>query len=143
MAQRIETWALGRWDSSARVKFGACNAIGSRRLWRGEPQTTTGVRLRATGPVCPAIGEFTLQREPVMNQGSGPKQSRFRRQCLRRTQGAAVQVAVCHAALPIYVTKIGLQGAGGACSHAALWGGPAEARGLGSLWTSLREFCSR
>jgi alpha-L-fucosidase len=66
LGQRVETWALDRWDGKAWTEFGAGTAIGSRRLWRGELQTAAKVRLRVTGPVCPAISEFALHREPVI-----------------------------------------------------------------------------
>jgi len=34
-------------------------------LWRGDYQTTGRVRLRLSGPVCPAISEFGLYAEPA------------------------------------------------------------------------------
>ena len=66
LGQRVETWALDRWNGRAWIEFGAGTAIGSHRLWRGGPQTAAKIRLRVTGPVCPAISEFALYREPVL-----------------------------------------------------------------------------
>ena len=65
LGQRVDTWALDKWAEGKWVEFAKGEAIGNRRLWRGEYQTTARVRLRLTGPVCPAIGEFGLYAEPV------------------------------------------------------------------------------
>ena len=64
LGQRVDTWALDRWQDGAWVEFAAGRAIGNRRLWRGDAVTTDRVRLRVTGPVCPAISEFGLYRQP-------------------------------------------------------------------------------
>jgi alpha-L-fucosidase len=46
-------------------EFARGTAIGGRRLWRREDVTTTRVRLRITrAPVCPAVSEIALHREP-------------------------------------------------------------------------------
>jgi alpha-L-fucosidase len=65
LGQRVDTWALDKWESGNWVEFAKGEAIGSRRLWRGDYQTTGRVRLRLTGPVCPAISEFGLYAEPA------------------------------------------------------------------------------
>jgi hypothetical protein len=41
-------------------------SIGSRRLWRGDPVTTSRMRLRITqAAVAPAIAELALHRQPA------------------------------------------------------------------------------
>ncbi|MEN8126180.1 MAG: alpha-L-fucosidase [Planctomycetota bacterium] len=65
LGQRVDTWALDKWVNEQWVEFAAGQAIGSRRLWRGDRQTTDRVRLRLSGPVCPAISEFGLYAEPI------------------------------------------------------------------------------
>ena len=65
LGQRVEDWALDAWQDGAWREFAKGTAIGSRRLWRGDDVTTTRVRLRVTkAPVCPAISELALHREP-------------------------------------------------------------------------------
>lgn len=65
LGQRIDDWALDRWDGSSWVEFAKGTAIGNRRLWRGGDVTTSKVRLRITkAAACPAISEFALHREP-------------------------------------------------------------------------------
>jgi alpha-L-fucosidase len=65
LGQRVEDWALDAWQDGAWREFAEGTAIGSRRLWRGDDVTTTRVRLRVTkAPVCPAISELSLHREP-------------------------------------------------------------------------------
>jgi len=64
LGQRVSTWALDRWVDDAWVEFARGQSIGNRRLWRGGPITTARVRLRLTGPVCPAISELGLYAEP-------------------------------------------------------------------------------
>jgi len=65
LGQRVDTWALDKWVDGQWVEFAKGQAIGSRRLWRGERQTTDRVRLRLSGPVCPAISEFGVYEEPM------------------------------------------------------------------------------
>ena len=64
LGQRIDTWALDRWDGQKWVEFAKGEGIGNRRLWRSDSQTTDRVRLRLSGPVCPALSEFGLYRDP-------------------------------------------------------------------------------
>ncbi len=64
LGQRIDTWALDAWKEGKWVEFAKGEAIGNRRLWRGGPVTTTRVRLRLTGPVCPALSDFHLYKQP-------------------------------------------------------------------------------
>lgn len=61
LGQRIDGWAIDRWENGEWMEFASGASIGNRRLWRGEQQTTTKVRFRVTGsPVCPAMSEFAL-----------------------------------------------------------------------------------
>jgi len=65
LGQRVEDWALDRWENGAWVEFAHGTALGARRLWRGGDVTTEKVRLRIVkAPVCPALSEFALYREP-------------------------------------------------------------------------------
>jgi alpha-L-fucosidase len=65
LGQRVEGWALDAWQDGAWRELARGTAIGSRRLWRGAEVTTERVRLRVTkAPVCPAIAELSLHREP-------------------------------------------------------------------------------
>ncbi len=65
LGQRVDEWAVDRWGNGQWIEFARGQAIGSRRLWRGENQTTDRVRLRVVkAPVCPAIAEFSLHFDP-------------------------------------------------------------------------------
>lgn len=65
LGQRVTAWALDRWDGGAWIEFAAGEAIGARRLWRGEHVTTKRLRLRITeAPVCPALSEIAIYAEP-------------------------------------------------------------------------------
>lgn len=64
LGQRVRHWALEQWQDGAWAEFAKGASIGNRRLWRGAPITTTRVRLRIDGPVCPALSEFGLYNEP-------------------------------------------------------------------------------
>ena len=73
LGQRVDDWALDRWSNGAWVEFASGTAIGARRLWRGDNITTDRVRLRIVqAPVCPALSEFGLFREPDWARKSGP-----------------------------------------------------------------------
>ena len=73
LGQRVEDWALDRWNGGRWVEFASGTAIGARRLWRGDNITTEKVRLRIVkAPVCPAISEFALYREPEWARKAGP-----------------------------------------------------------------------
>ena len=65
LGQRVETWGLDKWADGKWVEFAKGQAIGARRLWRGAYVKTDKVRLRLSGPVCPAITEFALYAEPA------------------------------------------------------------------------------
>jgi len=67
LGERIERFELDRWDGGTWTLFAQGTSIGSCRLIRTpEPVTTTKVRLRITQcPVCPALSEFGLYREPT------------------------------------------------------------------------------
>ncbi len=65
LGQRIEAFAVDQWKDGQWVEFAKGTSIGNRRLIRGEPVTTSRVRLRITqAPVCPALSEFGLFAEP-------------------------------------------------------------------------------
>jgi len=66
LGQRVEAFELDHWDTRAWKRFAQGTSIGSCRLLRTpESVTTTKVRLRITkSPVCPALCEFGLYREP-------------------------------------------------------------------------------
>jgi alpha-L-fucosidase len=66
LGQRIEQFELDYWDSGDWKRFAQGTSIGSCRLIRTpESVTTTRVRLRIMkSPVCPALSELGLYREP-------------------------------------------------------------------------------
>ncbi len=65
LGQRVEAFALDRWQDDKWVEFATGTSIGNLRLVRGEYVTTEKVRLRITqAPVCPALSEFGLFAEP-------------------------------------------------------------------------------
>lgn len=71
LGQRIDAWALDRWDGAGWTKFAQDTSIGNRRLWRGDDVTTAKVRLRITqAAACPAVSEFALYREPAEARAS-------------------------------------------------------------------------
>lgn len=64
LGQRVDEWALDRWEKGQWVEFGRGTSIGNRHLWRGDAMTTDKVRLRITkAAACPAIAEFALHLE--------------------------------------------------------------------------------
>lgn len=65
LGQRVEEFALDQWKDGAWVEFAKATSIGPQRLLRFEPVTTAKLRLRITkSPVCPAITEFGLFKQP-------------------------------------------------------------------------------
>jgi alpha-L-fucosidase len=65
LGQRVEAFALDAWVGGKWKEFVAGTSIGSARLVRSQPITTSKVRLRITqAPVCPAIAELALFLEP-------------------------------------------------------------------------------
>lgn len=65
LGQRVTAWAIDVRQDGAWHEIAAGEAIGARRLWRGEFQYTDGVRVRVTdAPVCPAISEIGVYAEP-------------------------------------------------------------------------------
>ncbi len=63
LGQRIETFALDTWEKGQWREFATGTSIGNCRLWRGEPITTTKVRLRITkAAAVPALSEFSIFR---------------------------------------------------------------------------------
>jgi alpha-L-fucosidase len=64
LGQRVEAFAVDIWKNSEWQEFARGTSIGSCKLVRGQPVTTTKVRLRITqAPVCPAISELALFAE--------------------------------------------------------------------------------
>jgi alpha-L-fucosidase len=64
LGQRVETFALEDWQDGRWIEFAHGTSIGNCRLVRGRSVTTSKVRVRFTGPVCPAISEIGLFVEP-------------------------------------------------------------------------------
>jgi len=65
LGQRVEGFAVDVWQNNEWREFASGTSIGSCKLLRREPVTTTKVRLRITqAPVCPAISELALFAEP-------------------------------------------------------------------------------
>jgi alpha-L-fucosidase len=61
LGQRIEAFALDRWQDGQWVEFATGTSIGNLCLLRTDPVTTDKVRLRITkAPVCPALSEFGI-----------------------------------------------------------------------------------
>jgi alpha-L-fucosidase len=66
LGQRVEGFALDQFKDGQWVEFARGTSIGNHRLVRGDYVTTDKVRLRITqSPVCPALAEFGLYREPT------------------------------------------------------------------------------
>jgi alpha-L-fucosidase len=66
LGQRIEAFALDRWQTGNWVEFAKGTSIGNHRLLRVDPVTADKIRLRVTqAPVCPALSEFGLFAEPA------------------------------------------------------------------------------
>jgi len=65
LGQRVDNWALDSWSEGQWKEFSKGTGISSRRLWRGEPVTTTKLRLRIlNASACPAISEVSVYLEP-------------------------------------------------------------------------------
>jgi len=65
LGQRVEAFAVDVWKDNDWREFARGTSIGNCKLLRGNPVTTTKVRLRITrAPVCPAISELALFTEP-------------------------------------------------------------------------------
>jgi alpha-L-fucosidase len=64
LGQRIDAFALDRWQDGKWEEFASGTSIGSCRLVRAEPITATKVRLRITkAAACPAVSEVGLFAE--------------------------------------------------------------------------------
>lgn len=69
LGQRVEAFALDRWQGGAWVPFATATSIGNSRLVRGAPVTTSKLRLRITqAPAAPAISELALFLEPDVSR---------------------------------------------------------------------------
>ena len=65
LGQRVDAFALDRWQDGKWVEFVKGTSIGNRRLLRFDPVTTDKVRLRITqAAACSALSEFGLYAEP-------------------------------------------------------------------------------
>jgi len=64
LGQRIDTWALDAWRDGRWVELASGEAIGARRLWRGEPVMSERLRVRVRGSASPAVSEVGLYAEP-------------------------------------------------------------------------------
>ena len=65
LGQRVEAFAVDVWKNKEWQEYAKGTSIGSCKLLREKPVTTTKVRLRITqSPVCPAISELALFAEP-------------------------------------------------------------------------------
>ena len=60
-----ERFALDEWKDGKWAEFAKGTSIGNRRLLRLPSVTTEKVRVRLSGPVCPAIAEVALYAEPT------------------------------------------------------------------------------
>lgn len=66
LGQRIDDWRLDIWQDDAWQELANGSAIGACRLVRGEPRTTSKVRLRVTqATACPTLAELALFLEPA------------------------------------------------------------------------------
>ncbi|MBN1418955.1 MAG: alpha-L-fucosidase [Planctomycetes bacterium] len=66
LGQRVDAFALDRWEGGKWEEFAEGTSIGNRRLVRTAPVTTDRVRLRITkAAACPAISEVGLFAEPA------------------------------------------------------------------------------
>jgi len=65
LGQRVEAFAVDVWRDGRWTEFGTGTSIGSCRLLREQPATTSKLRLRILkAAACPAISEFGLFAEP-------------------------------------------------------------------------------
>lgn len=58
LGQRVVQSSISYWTGSAWKELASGESIGSRRLWRGPSVETSKIKLKVTGPVCPALCEF-------------------------------------------------------------------------------------
>lgn len=66
LGQRVDAFAVDRWQDGQWVEFAKGTSIGNRRLIRGDRVATSKVRLRITqAAACPAISEVGLFAEPT------------------------------------------------------------------------------
>ncbi|MCZ7639898.1 MAG: discoidin domain-containing protein [Verrucomicrobia bacterium] len=67
LGQRLEAFAVDRWQEGEWVECARGTSVGNRRLLRlGTPVQTERVRLRVTqASACPALSAFGLYLEPV------------------------------------------------------------------------------
>ncbi len=74
LGQRIDAFALDRWQDGKWIEFAKGTSIGNRRLVRGDNITTEKVRLRITrAAACPALSEVGLYVEPSPTSTTKPQ----------------------------------------------------------------------
>jgi alpha-L-fucosidase len=74
LGQRVDGFALDRWDAGTWVEFARGTSIGNQRLLRTSRITGAKIRLRITGASAgPALSELGLYLEPA---GSTPRSSK-------------------------------------------------------------------
>jgi alpha-L-fucosidase len=65
LGQRVEGFEIDTMQNGTWSPFVTGSSIGNRYLFRGPSVTTGQVRVRITAsPVCPAISEFGLYKQP-------------------------------------------------------------------------------
>ena len=64
LGRRVDAFGLDQWQDGKWIEFAKGQGIGNCRLVRGLPITSSKIRVRFTGPVCPAISEVGLFAEP-------------------------------------------------------------------------------
>ncbi|GAB2686265.1 alpha-L-fucosidase [Mucilaginibacter koreensis] len=119
LGQRIEAFAVDAWQNGAWQQIAEATSIGANRLIRlPKPVTTRRVRLRILkSPVCIALSDFGLYREPVIL--TAPKISRDQQGLLNIITD--LKEAIIHyttdgsiptAQSPVYHQPVSFQGGG-------------------------------
>ncbi len=77
LGQRVDAFAVDRWQDGQWIGFAKGTSIGNRRLLRCDNITTDKVRLRITqAAACPALSEVGLYAEPAPSPGTNPRRSK-------------------------------------------------------------------
>lgn len=74
LGQRIDAFALDRWENGNWLEFAAGTSIGNHRLIRSARLSTSKIRLRITqAAACPTLSEFGVYSEPpIANHAESP-----------------------------------------------------------------------
>jgi alpha-L-fucosidase len=65
LGQRVDAFALDRWENGAWLEFASGTSIGNRRLIRCAQLNSSKIRLRITqAAACAALSEFAVYSEP-------------------------------------------------------------------------------